>query len=152
MADKEIRLNLGCGDDIRKGYLNVDLNVSSPDVVKHDVCNLQGLVLKNSVSEILASSIIEYIPFDKFPIVIKSWIETLKSGGQIYIESLDYNKFGIMIEFEHVDIGEINKQLYSGQKSIYNVINLELLLRQLGMKTITKGFKESKFFIMAEKI
>lgn len=54
-----VKLNLGCGRDIKKGYINVD-KLENPDV-KHDLDVYPFPFKKNSVDFILASHILEHL-------------------------------------------------------------------------------------------
>lgn len=51
-------LNLGCGNDIRDGFINIDLFNENPNVVYMDIRSLD--LPNNSADLILASDILEY--------------------------------------------------------------------------------------------
>lgn len=81
------KLNLGCGNDIRDGYINIDKysNIDSDDVLKADVENLP--FEKESVDEILALDIYEHISHIKSLSLLQHWSSILKSGGKLTIQS-----------------------------------------------------------------
>jgi len=59
------KINLGCGNDYREGFINIDFNPA----VKADVyCDIQERLpfADNSVDFIHASHVIEHVPRDKF--------------------------------------------------------------------------------------
>lgn len=85
---ESIKLNLGCGKDIRDGYTNMDIDPMSDKVVKHDVEDLSDFA-DNTVSEILAFDIIEHVPLRKINPTIKEWCRVLCPGGKLVIQTPD---------------------------------------------------------------
>lgn len=82
------RLNLGCGFDIREGYLNVDLHKTHcPDLVA-DISNLHMLPA-GYYSEILANDILEHLPRAKTLNTLKEWNRVLKKNGKLCLQTLD---------------------------------------------------------------
>jgi len=78
------KLNLGCGFDIRKGYLNIDLQpFHSPDLVA-DICNLKMLP-SNYYKEIIAQDCLEHIPRPETQSVLLEWSRLLKPGGKLLL-------------------------------------------------------------------
>jgi glycosyltransferase involved in cell wall biosynthesis len=78
-----LRLNLGCGNDFREGFLNVDLFSDNPNVVYMDVRNLS--FNDNSVDLILASDILEHFSHREIPKILKEWARVLKENGTLII-------------------------------------------------------------------
>lgn len=73
-----VRLNLGCGEDRRQGYINVDAYVSSADL-QMDVFDLP---LDDGVAdEIFSSHMLEHLGKHEVPHVLKTWHRVLKPGG-----------------------------------------------------------------------
>lgn len=85
---ENLKLNLGCGKDIKEGYTNLDIDPISDKVLKQDVENLKDFA-DNSVSEILAFDIIEHFPLRKINPIIKEWCRVIHPGGKLVIQTPD---------------------------------------------------------------
>jgi hypothetical protein len=64
-----ILLNLGCGLDVRDGFINIDLFSDNPKVVNMDVRKLE--FADNSVDFVLASDILEHFSFKETSTILK---------------------------------------------------------------------------------
>jgi len=83
-----IRLNLGCGDKILPGYINVDV-VSEragnrPDFVT-DIRDLKGIP-DSFADEVLAVHVVEHFWRWEVLNVLKEWCRVLKPGGKMILE------------------------------------------------------------------
>lgn len=82
-----MKLHLGCGKNIKEGYINIDKYVEFPGVEKLDIFNLP--YADNSVDEILSEHLVEHIGFKDEE---KFWTEcarVLKPGGKLITETPD---------------------------------------------------------------
>lgn len=83
-----VRLNLGCGDKILPGYVNVDVVASragkSPDVL----CDLHKLSVFQSAhaDEILAVHVVEHFWRWEVEDILREWVRVLKPGGLMILE------------------------------------------------------------------
>ncbi len=78
------KLNLGCGWDIREGYLNVDLHdFHEPDLVA-DVTKLDPLP-SGAYGEILAQDVLEHLPRKSSVEVLREWSRLLRAGGTLHL-------------------------------------------------------------------
>jgi len=77
-------LNLGCGDDIKQGYVNLDIR-KIKDTEQADVRVLP--YEKESVDEIMAVDVYEHISFRESQQLLKHWVSLLKPGGKLIIRS-----------------------------------------------------------------
>jgi hypothetical protein len=83
-----MKLNLGCGFDIRPGWLNVDLHAwHKPDLVC-DVTHLH--TLEDAVAgHILAQDILEHIHRERCLTALQEWNRVLKMGGLLEVRVPD---------------------------------------------------------------
>jgi len=94
-----LKLNLGCGDKILDGYVNVDV-VESRAGMKPDVlCDLHKLTpfSDNSVDEVLSVHVIEHFWRWEVADILKEWVRVLKPGGKMVLECP--NLFSACMEF-----------------------------------------------------
>lgn len=83
-----VRLNLGCGDKLLPGYVNVDVAPAragkSPDVL----CDLRDLRVfgSDSADEVMAIHVVEHFWRWEIEAVLREWVRVLKPGGTIVIE------------------------------------------------------------------
>ncbi len=76
-------LNLGCGTDIREGFINIDLYSEDPRVVYMDLRKLD--LPDNCVDLILASDVLMQFSHREIGNVLKEWSRVLKPKGDIII-------------------------------------------------------------------
>lgn len=83
-----IRLNLGCGDKILPGYINVDVVLeragNKPDFVT-DIRKLEGIP-DSTADEILAVHVVEHFWRWEVLDVLREWSRVLKPGGKMILE------------------------------------------------------------------
>jgi predicted SAM-dependent methyltransferase len=78
------RLNLGCGWDLREGYLNVDLHdFHNPDLVA-DVTDL-AMLPDGHYREILAQDVLEHLPRTATLTTLVEWNRVLATGGRLVL-------------------------------------------------------------------
>jgi SAM-dependent methyltransferase len=78
------KLNLGCGWDLRAGYLNVDLNAfHKPDLVG-DVRDLPMLP-SGHYQEIIAQDVLEHLPRTATASALREWNRLLQMGGTLVL-------------------------------------------------------------------
>lgn len=82
-----LKLNLGCANDIKDGYINIDKYHKDPRVQVFDVRDISSFKEKNVV-EIYASDVIEHFEFQDAVKIIKHWVDVLSSGGKLYIKTI----------------------------------------------------------------
>ena len=87
-TNKITKINLGCGNDILPGYINVDRynNIGKVDLN----CDVADLPFKdNTIDEILTKHLIEHIPLNDIFKVISEWKRVLKIGGVLNLHLPD---------------------------------------------------------------
>lgn len=85
---KYIKLNLGCGDKILEGYVNVDIVNERGGLQPDVVCDIKNLKIfeNESVDEIMAIHVVEHFWRWEITDVIKEWIRVLKPNGKLILE------------------------------------------------------------------
>ena len=91
-----LKLNIGCGNDIKEGFINIDVKKEFGNSIGNNltflVCNIsKGLPFKNSTFDfVLAQDILEH--FDKylFHVVLSEIIRVLKINGIIQLRVPDF--------------------------------------------------------------
>lgn len=119
---KNPKLNLGCGGDLREGYVNVDIMPINGLVLRADVRSLPFLPSK-AAEEILAYDVLEHFPFSQTKAVLQEWIRLLKVGGKIVVRVPDMPKiFRKMLDGD-LPVFEAQRLLYGGQEYLFNFHN-----------------------------
>lgn len=77
------KLNLGCGTDIKKGWINLDSAALEGVDVVHDINVLPLPFVDNSFGEILCQDIIEHIA--EYTLLLKELHRVLAPGGFLHI-------------------------------------------------------------------
>lgn len=125
---EQLRLNLGVGpypiDKVTKqimqsygeGWVYIDKYIKQPGTQNYDIRDLP--YASQSVDTILASHVLEHIPFPQVAQVLKYWHSLLKPNGQIYLNVPDME----WLCQRFVDLVKANRnksQKY--QKTFFNV-------------------------------
>jgi predicted SAM-dependent methyltransferase len=82
-----MKLHLGCGNNIKEGYVNIDAYVDRPEVEKFSIFNLP--YDDESIDEILAEHLIEHIKFGDEKRFWRESYRVLKPGGIMSVEAPD---------------------------------------------------------------
>lgn len=96
-----VRLNIGCGADIREGYLNIDKH--TPEMIKkrygleemsNDIVNTNIFELpfpSESVDEVLCLGFLEHLSFEEEGKFFKEMTRVLKKGGLFHFTVPDFD-------------------------------------------------------------
>lgn len=148
----QLKLNLGCSNDIKEGYINIDLYHKDPKVKIADVKNLDFLD-DNTVSEIIAHDVLEHLPFNQSSAVIKEWCRVLTTGGIISIQTTNINEHILAFIHKKWNIYQLNYMMFAGigwtdgisrdhdwHKSIYSIEYLSEELKNNHVNIISTRF------------
>lgn len=78
-----LKLNLGCGGDVKNGYLNVDKYDSRADA-NWDISKKLPLH-DNSVTQVVSFSVLEHFSQTKALEILKEWSRVIKKGGNLVL-------------------------------------------------------------------
>jgi SAM-dependent methyltransferase len=87
-SPRPLRLNLGCGDKILPGYVNVDVVEARAGMKPDVICDLHELspFESDSADEILSVHVIEHFWRWEVVDVVREWVRVLKPGGRMVVE------------------------------------------------------------------
>ncbi len=138
-----IKLHLGCGDEYRPGYLNIDRYDRSVADIVSDVIQLP--FESSTVDEIEADQLIEHLDYVHGRYALNEWFRILKPGGRLVLETPDLK--ASMKEFvsASLDSKRIKLQWIYGldspgltHKSGYPFDLLKDDLRSIGFASVSK--------------
>lgn len=83
-----LRLNLGCGNKILPGYVNVDVAPARAGMRPDVICDLRDLsdFDDDSVDEVLSVHVVEHFWRWEVEDLLREWVRVLKPGGRMVIE------------------------------------------------------------------
>jgi predicted SAM-dependent methyltransferase len=82
-----MKLHLGCGKNIKNGYINIDGFLKGDNITNMDILNMN--YPDSSVDEILAEHLFEHIPFKDEERLFTECFRLLKTGGKLVVETPD---------------------------------------------------------------
>lgn len=84
----ELKINAGSGEDVRTGFINVDIqNLPGVDLLLD--CRDLSIFDDESVDFIVAQRLLEYIPRKDMLLTLKEWYRVLKINGCVEIRVTD---------------------------------------------------------------
>jgi predicted SAM-dependent methyltransferase len=143
MAEKKIKLNLGCGIIYKPGYLNIDkFNTSVAD----KVCDVEDLPFEsNSVDIIEALHLIEHFDYIHCKYVLSEWFRVLKPMGKLVIETPDLERSFKKFNLSSMEIKKKTLQWIYGidspgmqHKTGFSFGLIKDLLNEIGFEKISK--------------
>lgn len=143
MMDK-IKLNLGCGQVYKPGFINIDKFDNS---IADKICDIGDLPFKtNSVALIEASQLIEHFDYIHCKYILSEWFRILKPGGKLILETPDLEKTFKKFVSSDLEIQKTTLQWIYGIDSLgmqhkagFTFELLRDLLQKVGFEKILKG-------------
>ena len=143
-----MKLNLGCGGDYKKGYLNVDAYDST--VADELMSSIDLKLADNTVDEVLCSQLIEHLGIAGSIYSLSEIFRVLKSGKKLIIETPDLKtSFEKYLKGEREDRKNLLPWIYGVDipgmihRFCYPDDLLEETLKTIGFKNIKKEFIET---------
>jgi ubiquinone/menaquinone biosynthesis C-methylase UbiE len=109
----KLKLNLGCGDNLLDGYINIDKYDKAADV-QADITELP--YEDNTVDKIVAYQVIEHVPYNLNSKLFAEMYRVLVPGGTAILETPDIDVIAIKIlqegitdQWRHNLVGEYHR-------------------------------------------
>lgn len=114
------KVNLGCGTDIKPGFVNIDARpLRGVDIVA-DIANLDKLFVDESLDEINAYDVLEHFSFTITRPVLSNWIKKLKPSGKIIVRVPDLDKILTRFKAGALPFFEAQRLIFGGQDYEFN--------------------------------
>ena len=111
-----MKLNLGCGNDIKKGWVNLDIYKGEGIDVVHDLNNLPLPFEDNSFNYILCKDILEHVNYVD---VMNELHRILKKGGIIRIRVPHFTSKSNYADPTHINLFSSNTFYYFVRDRIF---------------------------------
>jgi len=159
------KLNLGCGEDIREGYINADIRKLKGVDVQVDM--EKPLPWPNDYfDEVLMKDSLEHVSWRKVKELIKEVHRILKKGGKLFIQTPDLEviaqqiilvpdfKYNELEGFEAISFWVYGAQDYpeNSHKAGFTKPALKKLLEENGFKILEIGNGGTNIVCYAEKL
>jgi trans-aconitate methyltransferase len=157
-----MKLHLGCGEDIRFDYVNIDLipNLTLPPEVyrQGDVGSLDWVCGEAAAEEILAIDVLQYLPWMPLPQILRHWVSRLQPGGRMKLAQPDLHQVAARCANDTLDYAAAMRTLFGEQRHVQDccrsAIDSRVLcqwLTECGMTIRTKRYTGDTFFVEAVK-
>jgi predicted SAM-dependent methyltransferase len=114
-----MKLNLGCGPDIKPGYINIDSCAIDNSVIIMDIKNLN--FPDNSIEEIYAKDIIEHLSITETINLINTCGRICKPGAKIFIQTINIDEMISAYQNGVWNLNVLNYMLFAGKNWVDNI-------------------------------
>lgn len=132
-----MKINLGCGDDIRDGYINVDINKQLKGVNIIDIKDFAKAYSEQqgtTATEILLLNVAHQFTPNEFAPILADLKKILAPGGSIVITDVDYDIIANLLVYKNMDIIGLNQLLYRpGQRGLFSLTNIIAHAESIGL-------------------
>ena len=156
-----MKLNLGCGNDIRSGYINIDRlppGQVPPEVYRQgDIQTLDWLTEDDTVDEIIALDCVEYLPTNAVKHAIANWAQKLTTGGTMKILMPDCHAIAKSFAQGQFNLQEFSQMIFGTQESgdsrlsLMDTATLIETLQEIGLTVALKRYEGVAIYVEAVK-
>jgi len=139
---RSTRLHIGCGDNLLRGFRNVDCRSLTPFVLIDDAGKLSK-VQESSCDLIYACHVLEHFSFHTVQTVLQNWVSKLKPNGRIYLSVPNFRYLAWKYILKR-RIEDVLPPLFGGQEYpenfhyvAFDKRTLSELMRKVGLVDVT---------------
>lgn len=153
-----MKINLGCGADIRHNYMNIDripiTNLPNSIFQQGDISNLDWFCQNESIEEILALKVLQCFNINNLSDIINAWKCKLSQDGVLKISIID--ALSVCTDFARttLDIHHFNQIIFNNDGTNLCCIDshyLQQILKENNFKILTSKFAGPEFYVEAQK-
>jgi hypothetical protein len=153
-----MKLNIGCGDNVRHGYLNVDSdarNLPKDVYAQGNKGNIDWLCEDSSCDEIVSSEAIRLFNHDYLrKAVIPNWCKKLKQNGAMKLSFSDGYSFARLLAQNKISTEQYNNIIFGSGEGFKSTICEQLIISILlenEMSIVSKKYDGLLFYVEATK-
>lgn len=156
-----MKLNLGCGADIRNGYINIDRlppGQSPSNIYKQgDIQSLDWITEDNTVNEIVALDCLIYLPTNIIKQALINWVQKLSVGGILKILVPDCHAIAKSFSQGQFSLQEYSQMVLGTQEgndnrlAIIDAATLLSILQEIGLTISLKRYEGVAIYVEATK-
>lgn len=132
------KLNLGCGNRLIEGWINIDIVSDKQNVIIDDVGKLYTIP-DQTVDLMYASHVLEHFGRHEIDDVLKVWSKKIKSGGILRVAVPDFEAV-CKRYLESGNIQELLGFINGGQRNQYDYHKVNFDITKLSNHLINAGF------------
>lgn len=154
-----MRLNLGCGADLRSGYVNIDRmpqgQMPKDTYRQGDIKSLDWLVEDGAVEEIIAIDSLEYLPTAVVKEALTNWAQKLSPGGTLKLLVPDCYAIAKSFAIGQFGLEQYSEMILGTQKnndnrlSVIDANTLLDMLQELGLTISLKRYEGIAIYVEA---
>ncbi len=156
-----MKLNLGCGADIRSGYINIDCmpqGKAPPDTYQQgDIQSLDWITENGTVDEIVALDCLEYLPTNVIKQTLTNWAQKLSANGILKILVPDCHAIAKAFVQGQFNLQEYSKMIFGTQEgndnrlAVIDTATLLSTLQEVGLTISLKRYEGVAIYVEATK-
>ena len=131
-----MKVNLGCGKDVRHGYVNVDNDPSITGVYQLDIRQFPDAYRRTNgepLEEVLMLDVLQCLTPDEFATLLAGLVPLMHPDGKIVIKDTDYSLLAHRIVYSLANIREVNAIYAPGRRGIFNRANVVAHAESVGL-------------------
>ena len=154
-----MKLNIGCGNDFRHGWLNVDcrqLYADSPEFLCRDIVGLERHLEDGMATFIFARDVLEYLPWREVDAMLALLGRKLRPGGVLSLRVPDGEQIARAYMAGTLTHHDAQRLLYGDQgypeaalRSLWSAAEIQRRLGMIGLKVERLERKGKKLVVRA---